>query len=48
MTELERIKEFVQLLFDVPPKHESEPVPFHKGWELCAREVYAFLNRKVP
>jgi chromosome segregation ATPase len=29
---------------DVPPEHESEPVAFHKGWELAVRGIRAALS----
>jgi len=30
--------------FDVPPEHDTEPVSFHAGWELCARSIAAAIR----
>lgn len=38
------LKAKVHELFEVPPELESEPLIFHKGWELCARQIYQALD----
>jgi len=37
--ELARLRARLSDLHDVPPEHESEPLPFHRGWELAVRAV---------
>jgi hypothetical protein len=37
--ELAKLKTRLNDLHDVPPEHESEPLPFHRGWELAVRAV---------
>jgi len=39
----------LDIYHDVPPEHESEPDPFHWGWELAVRKcVRAIRSRKSP
>jgi hypothetical protein len=33
---------------DVPPEHESEPVAFHKGWELAVRKIACIKPAETP
>jgi len=37
--ELAKLKARINDLHDVPPEHESEPLAFHRGWELAVRAV---------
>jgi chromosome segregation ATPase len=37
--ELAKLRARLNDLHDVPPEHESEPLAFHKGWELAVRAV---------
>lgn len=43
-----RLAEVLNDSHDVPPEHDSEPVPFHKGWELAVRRISACLSPPTP
>lgn len=44
-TERKRFNEVLNDAHDVPPEHDSKPVPFHKGWELAIRHIATACRR---
>jgi hypothetical protein len=30
--------------YDIPPDYDTNPVGFHEGWEICAREIHVSIR----